>query len=575
MHNTELILTLAAGFSAALLLGYLTHRLGWSPIVGYLLAGTLVGPQTPGFVADRHLAEQLAEVGVILLMFGVGLHFHLKDLVAVKNIAVAGAIVQSAVATGLGAATAHAFGWSWSSGVVFGLALSVASTVVLVRVLSDHGTLHSPTGRIAIGWLVMEDIFTVFVLVLLPVIFGGSPGEGGDLVRAVIVATLKLCGFAACMWIVGPRVLPPLLNRIAETRSRELFTLAVLSIALGIAVGATHFFQISMALGAFLAGMVVGQSDFSARAAAEALPMRDAFAVMFFLSVGMLFDPGKALDSPLLIGATLAVIMIGKPLAALLISVLLGYSAHVGLGVAIALAQIGEFSFLLAALGKQIGALPEEAMNPIVAGAIISITLNPLLYGALPRMSRFLESQRWLSRLLNARAGKNIEGLAEPAATGAALRAVVVGYGPVGQTIVRLLASRGIEPTVVEMNIETARQLQSKGIRSVYGDVNQHEVREKAGIRDAVSLILSASGTAALTEAIRGAREENRHIHIVCRVDFLRDAEALRRAGADDIFSGEGEVALAMTDSILRDLGGTPEQLDEFRTQLRGVLAYR
>jgi CPA2 family monovalent cation:H+ antiporter-2 len=572
MHNTELILTLAAGFSAALLLGYLTHRLGWSPIVGYLLAGTLVGPQTPGFVADRHLAEQLAEVGVILLMFGVGLHFHLKDLVTVKNIAVAGAIGQSAVATGLGAATAHAFGWSWSSGVVFGLALSVASTVVLVRVLSDHGTLHSPTGRIAIGWLVMEDIFTVFVLVLLPVIFG-SVG-GGGLVRAVIVATLKLGGFAACMWIVGPRVLPPLLNRIAETRSRELFTLAVLSIALGIAVGATLFFQISMALGAFLAGMVVGQSDFSARAAAEALPMRDAFAVMFFLSVGMLFDPGKALDSPLLIGATLAVIMIGKPLAALLISVLLGYSAQVGLGVAIALAQIGEFSFLLAALGKQVGALPEEAMNPIVAGAIISITLNPLLYSALPRLSRFLESQRWLSRLLNARAGKNIEGLAEPAATGA-LRAVVVGYGPVGQTIVRLLASRGIEPTVVEMNIETARQLQSKGIRAVYGDVNQHEVREKAGIRDAVSLILSASGTAALTEAIRGAREENRDIHIVCRVDFLRDAEALRRAGADEIFSGEGEVALAMTDSILRDLGGTPEQLDEFRDQLRGVLAYR
>ena len=298
MHNFELIITLAAGFSAASILGYFTHRLGWSPIVGYLLAGILVGPQTPGFVADRRLAEQLAEVGVILLMFGVGLHFHLKDLLAVKNIAVIGAVGQSAVATAVGAVTAHSFGWSWSAGIVYGLALSVASTVVLVRVLSDHGVLHSPTGRIAIGWLVMEDIFTVFVLVLLPALFGNGAAAGGSPALAFLLATLKLGGVAAILLLAGPRVIPRLLNKVAQSHSRELFTLAVLAIALGIAAASAYFFHVSMALGAFLAGMVVGQSDFSARAAADALPMRDAFAVMFFLSVGMLFDPRRRSTRP-------------------------------------------------------------------------------------------------------------------------------------------------------------------------------------------------------------------------------------------------------------------------------------
>ncbi len=573
MHNIELILTLAAGFSAALVLGYITHRLGWSPIVGYLLAGTLVGPQTPGFVANHHLAEQLAEVGVILLMFGVGLHFHLKDLLAVKNIAIAGAIVQSAVATGLGALSAHAFGWSWPAGVVYGLALSVASTVVLVRVLSDCGKLQSSTGRIAIGWLVMEDIFTVFVLVVLPAFFGGASGDARTLGVALAMATLKLVGFAGLMLIIGTRLIPKLMSKIAETHSRELFTLSVLAIALGIAAAATYFFQISMALGAFLAGMVVGQSEFSARAAAEALPMRDAFAVMFFLSVGMIFDPRQALNSPALIASTLAIIMLGKPIAALLISVLLGYGAKVGLGVAVALGQIGEFSFLLATLGTQIGALPHEAMNPIVAGAIISITLNPLLYRMVPRVTNFLERRPWLWNLLNAMARRAVKGLSEqPASSSAAHRAIVVGYGPVGQTVVRLLIDRGIEPTVIEMNIEIVRRLQQEGIRAVYGDVNQHEVRETAGIQKAASLILSSSGSTSSAEAIRGAREENPDTHIICRANYLRQVEALQKAGADEVFAGETEVAFALTDSLLRDLGGTPEQLDEFREQLRSKL---
>lgn len=568
MHNIELILTLAAGFSAALVLGYLTHRLGWSPIVGYLLAGVLVGPQTPGFVADRHLAEQLAEVGVILLMFGVGLHFHLKDLMAVKNIAVAGAVVQSATATALGAATAHAFGWSWSAGIVFGLALSVASTVVLVRVLSDHGVLHSSTGRIAVGWLVMEDILTVFVLVVLPVLFGRSNGEDSNLMLAFVMATVKLAAFGAIMLLIGPKVIPRLLNRIAATHSRELFTLAVLALALGIAASSTYFFQISMALGAFLAGMVVGQSDFSARAAAEALPMRDAFAVMFFLSVGMLFDPRQAIQSPLLILATLGIIVIGKPLAAVLISTLLGYSSKVGIGVAVALAQIGEFSFLLAAMGTQIGALPPEAMNPIVAGAILSITLNPMLYSATPRVNGFIEKHRWLWRVLNIRVKDEVGGL-PPRRAEPVHRAIVVGYGPIGQTVVRLLKDRSIEPTVIEMNIDTARRLRAQGIRAIYGDANQNEVLEQAGVNGAMSLILSSSGSADAVEAIRTARQHNPHILVIARADFLGQTEIMRHAGADEVFSGEGEVALAMTDSILRHIGSTPAQLDETHEWIR------
>jgi CPA2 family monovalent cation:H+ antiporter-2 len=570
LHNLELILTLSIGFSAALAFGYLTQRLGWSPIVGYLLAGVLVGPHTPGFVADRHLAEQLAEVGVILLMFGVGLHFHLKDLLAVRKIAIAGALVQSAVATVLGALTARAFGWSWSAGIVFGLALSVASTVVLIRVLSDNGVLHSPTGRIAVGWLVMEDIFTVFVLVLLPAAFGSQTSGAGSLPSAFGMATLKLGAFVAFMVLVGARAIPWVLNRVADTHSRELFTLGVLAIALGIASASSLFFQISMALGAFLAGMVVGQSDFSARAGADALPMRDAFAVMFFLSVGMLFDPRQALESPMLIAATLAVVMIGKPLAAILIVAVLGYSSKIGLGVAIALAQIGEFSFLLATLGRQVGALPEEAMNPLVAAAIVSITLNPVLYRTGDHLDSFVKRHPALFRLLNARGGPSFNAvIGEGTIHEPAHRAIVVGYGPIGQMVVRLLRDRGIEPTIIEMNIETARRLRNDGVRVVYGDANQKEVLEQAGVADAISLILSASGSAGAIEAIRTAREINPRIQVVARVDFLHERESMRKAGADEVFSGEGEVALAMTDSILRRLGSTPEQLDESRQWIR------
>jgi CPA2 family monovalent cation:H+ antiporter-2 len=574
MHNFDLIATLAGGFIAALAFGYLTHRLGWSPIVGYLFAGILVGPHTPGFVANRHLAEQLAEVGVILLMFGVGLHFHLKDLLAVRRIAIVGALVQSTAATALGALAFHAFGWPWTQGVVFGLALSVASTVVLIRVLADNGELQSPGGRIAVGWLVMEDIFTVFVLVLLPVIFTTSAGPGSrSLPAAVALATVKLAVFIGFTLVVGSRIVPRLLQKVAETHSRELFTLTVLAIALGIAVGSAYFFDVSMALGAFLAGMVVGQSEFSARAGADALPMRDAFAVMFFLSVGMLFEPGEAFASPVLIGVTLAIVMIGKPLAAIIIVAILGYSSKIGLGVALALAQIGEFSFLLATLARQVGALPDDAMNPLVAAAIISIMLNPMLYRSAKPLERLIERHPRVWRALNRKAVRELDSsLKYMQEDDTAHRAVVVGYGPIGQMVSRILRQRGIEPTVIEMNIATHRKLRSENRAAVYGDANQREVLEQASIARAETLILSASGAAGATEAVRVARELNPGIYVVARADFLREAGSLRDAGANEVFSGEGEVALTIAESILRHFGATPDQLDEAREQIRETL---
>jgi CPA2 family monovalent cation:H+ antiporter-2 len=577
MHNIDLILTLAAGLMAALVLGYATHRLGWSPIVGYLLAGILVGPNTPGFVANRALAEQLAEVGVILLMFGVGMHFHVKDLLAVRGIAIAGAVVQSATATALGALAFHALGLSWTPGIVLGLALSVASTVVLIRVLSDNGQLQSPTGRIAVGWLVMEDIFTVFILVLLPVVVTGSGGgTSSSLPVAFLWAAVKVGLLVALTLYAGGRFVPWLLNKVAETRSRELFTLCVLSVALGIAVGSSVVFGVSMALGAFLAGMVVGQSEFSARAGAEALPMRDAFAVMFFLSVGLLFDPRQAIDAPMLTLATLAIVMIAKPLSAIVIVAVLGYSSQIGLGVALALAQVGEFSFLLATLGKQLGALDDAAMNALVAAAILSIMVNPVLYRLTGPLESRLKRHPRLWRLLNRKAGRmstRSELADEPLAP--AHRAVVVGYGPIGRMVTRILRGGGIEPAIVELNVETYRALQAEGIAAVYGDATQREVLEQAGIAGAASMILSASGASANTEAIRIAREINPDIHVVARGDFLRDTVELRKAGADEVFTGEGEVAVAIAGSILRKLGATPEQMDESRERIRLALIER
>lgn len=569
MHHADLILTLTGSLAASLVLGYWTHCLRLSPIVGYLLAGLVVGEYTPGFVANKELADQMAEIGVILLMFGVGLQFHLRELLAVRRVAIPGALGQSLVATLLGMAVGRAFGWDWSTCLVFGLAISVASTVVLTRVLSDTRDLHTPTGHIAVGWLVVEDLFTVLVLVLLPSVFG--PQEAGllQVILAVALAVVKLLLLIGFALVVGGRVIPWILRRMALAHSRELFTLTVLTLALGIAVGSALLFGASMALGAFLAGMIVGRSEYSLRAAAEALPMRDAFAVLFFVSVGMLFDPAFLLARPGLIAATTAVILLGKPLAALIIVLVLRYPLRVALSVAIALAQIGEFSFILATLGKELRIFNTEATNALIASAILSITLNPLLYRLVGPLDALLQRLR---------AGKKPAPALQPGPSTTDptarkhYRAVVVGYGPVGATVVRLLKDNGIEPTIVEMNLETVQRLRAEGLRVIYGDACQRETLQQAGVAEAVCLILSSSGMHGCAESIRHAREINPRVQVIARTAYLREVVELRRAGSNKILAGEGEVALAMAETLLRTLGATPEQIERERDRVRQEL---
>jgi monovalent cation:H+ antiporter-2, CPA2 family len=566
MHGADLILMLAVGLGAALIFGYLTQRLGLSPIVGYLLAGLLVGPHTPGFEANVAIAEQLAEVGVILIMFGVGLQFHVEELLAIRRVAMPGALVGMASATALGAMVTRMFGWSWPAAIVFGLTLSVASTVVLVRVLADARKLHTPVGHIALGWLVMEDLLTVAALVLLPALATGQITVG-SLAFDLGLAVVKIGGLGLFAALVGQRVIPVLLDRVAATRSRELFTLAVLVIALGIAVGAAMVFGVSMALGAFVAGMVVNRSDYSLRAANDALPMRDAFAVLFFVSVGMLVDPSALVEEPWLFAAALVVVVVGKPLVVAAFLAAFRYPLHTVLTVPVALGQIGEFSFILAGVGRTLRVLPDVATDIVVAVSIASIVINPLASRVIAPAERALVRMR---RKATAAA------IDEDGATSSSLdpqtRAIVVGYGPTGRTVARLLRENGIAPTIVELNMDTVRELRQNAISAVYGDARHSQSLVTAGLRHAGTLILSGAADAGSPEIIRVARDINPQVHIFVRSGYLRDVPPLRAAGAEQVFSGEGEVALAMTEAVLRRLGATPDQVDRERDRVRADL---
>ena len=561
MHEAGLILTLAGGLAAALVCGYATHRIGLSPIVGYLAAGLLVGPYTPGFVADTSMATQLAEIGVILLMFGVGLQFHLDELLAVRRIAIPGAVVQSLAATVLGAFVVHALGWGWAGAIVFGLCLSVASTVVLVRVLSDARALHTQGGHIAVGWLVVEDLFTVIVVVLMPVMVGSA--DPSTIAADLGFTLLKVAGLVAFTAIVGRRIIPVILDRIAATGSRELFTLTVLVVALGIAVGSATVFGVSMALGAFLAGMVVGRSDYSLRAATDALPMRDAFAVLFFVSVGMLLDPGALLRAP---GASLAaflIVVIAKPLSAMLMLGLARYPVRTGLTVGLALGQIGEFSFILITLARDLNVVPPEALDITVAVAIASITINPLTFKAIDPIDR------WLARRRGQRAGLEPEGDVRTSSSLAPEgRALVIGYGPTGRIVARLLRENAVLPTVIDLNLQTVHEVRDAGGSAIYGDARYADTLITGGIRHAGTLIVSGTDTGA-AEIIRVARSLNPSVRTFARGAFLRDVASLSKAGAQQVFTGEGEVALAMTEAVLRQLGATPEQVERERARAR------
>ena len=567
MEELGLIITFAGSLSAALVFGYVTHRFGLSPIVGYLLAGVALGPYTPGFMANPELAEQLAEVGVILLMFGVGLQFHAEELLAVRRVAIPGAAAGIASATLLGAWAAWLFGWGWTSSLVFGLTLSVASTVVLVRVLSDNRQLHTSSGHIAVGWLVIEDLLTVLILVLLPTLVGGNNSIPGILGN-VALTLLKVGLLVASAVVVGTRTIPKLLDLVAATRSRELFTLTVLVLALGIAVVSALVFGVSMALGAFIAGMSVGRSDYSLRAATDALPMRDAFAVLFFVSIGMLLDPVELLSAPWLVLAALGIVVVAKPLVAALVLAIMRYPVHTVLTVPSALAQIGEFSFILAAVARDLRVLPEVGLHLVVAVSIASIIVNPVAAKAIRPVEHWLGRSRFFRKRVIAET--QVEH-GEASSLQPEDRAVVVGYGPTGRTVARLLKENGIQPTVIELNIETVRALRHEGRSAVYGDARAPDTLVAAGVRHASTLIISGADTGA-PETIRAARELNPNLHIFVRGAYLRDVPTLRSAGAEHVFSGEGEVALAMTEAVLRRMGATPDQIDRDRQRLHGEL---
>lgn len=576
MHEFPLLVFLSVSLVGALLLGLVTERLRLSPIVGYLLAGVIVGPATPGIVADEHMAVQLAEIGVVLLMFGVGLHFNLGDLWAVRRIAMPGAIGQIVVATLLGTLLMYFRGWGLSEGVVVGIAISVASTVVLIRVLIDNDVLQTTQGHIAVGWLIVEDIFTVLVLVALPAIADVVAHDGaGDksVIGSIAMAVVRIVVLGGLVLVGGKYFIPKLLGQVARTRSRELFTLSILALALAIATGSAVFFGVSMALGAFLAGMVVGQTEVSHQAAADALPMRDAFAVLFFVSVGMIFDPYAMVREPLLLAMMLLIVLVAKPLTALVIVWTLRYSFRTALTVAIALAQVGEFSFLLADEAIRHKMLSEEAHSLLVACAIFSITLNPLFFRAIAPIEHWLRKYPQFWALLSRRAevgGESInrstqaalatkETEAAEASTG--VRAVIVGYGPVGQTAARILRDFDIEPVVVDLNLDTVRDLAANNKLAVYGDATRRDILEAAGIETAKYLLVTTPDMLVRTLVIMTAKEANSDVRVFARARYLKERAWLEEVGATQICIEEAETALALAVLLLREVGADQERI--------------
>ncbi|MFG1479214.1 cation:proton antiporter [Xanthobacter sp. V4C-4] len=580
-HDTPLIATLVGAFVLAFAFGAVAQRLRLSPLVGYLLAGVMAGPFTPGFVADQHIAVELAEVGIILLMFGVGLHFSLSDLLSVKAIAVPGAVLQIAVATLMGMGLAHLLGWGIGGGIVFGLALSVASTVVLLRALQERRMIESEQGRIAVGWLIVEDLAMVLALVLLPALseaLGGKPVEAGaaaawfgpmDVWTSIAVTLAKVVAFVAFMLVIGRRVIPFLMHWVAHIGSRELFRLAVLAIALGVAFGSAKLFGVSFALGAFFAGMVLSESPLSHRAAEETLPLRDAFAVLFFVSVGMLVDPSILITSPLPLLATLAVVLVGKSAAAYLLVRMFGYAKFTALTISASLAQIGEFSFILVALGVSLGLLPKAGSDLILATAILSILANPFFFLILDRFRTRKMGQEMVKATTKAAArGKAPEPAAEAPAdapptermqaepeplerTTLEHHTILVGYGRVGQLVADGLKAAGLPLLVIEDQEDRVEALRAGGFEVVYANAASPAAIAAANVAGAKRLILAIPNGFEASRVLRKARAINPGIDIMARAHSDEEVDRLRLSGANYIIMGEREVARGLLGHVL------------------------
>jgi CPA2 family monovalent cation:H+ antiporter-2 len=555
-HSVSLINTVAAGLGLALVLGFLAARLRLPALVGYLLAGVILGPFTPGFVADAEIAAQLAEIGVMLLMFGVGLHFSLDDLLAVRKIALPGAIVQMVVATLLGGALATLWGWSLGGALVFGLALSVASTVVLLRALESLGLLDSFTGRIAVGWLVVEDLAMVLVLVLLPPLAGVMGGTAAHADAAPVWQTLGLTllqvgGFVLLMLVVGRRVFPWILWQITRTGSRELFTLCVVAAAVSIAFASAALFGVSFALGAFFAGMVMRESEFSHRAAQESLPLRDAFAVLFFVSVGMLFNPAVLIERPLQVLAVVGVIVVGKSVAACVLVLLFRYPLSTALTVSASLAQIGEFSFILAALGVSLGLLPAEGQSLLLAGALISIATNPLWFSLIGPLQKWLHARSSFARGLALRDDPLAELPVSTEAKYLSRQVVLVGFGRVGRRIAAELAAHDLPFVVAEQNRELVEKLRADGMAAVWGDAADPAVLIQAHVARASVLVVAVADAMNVRQMIETARTLNPAIETVIRSHNEEEARLLSEEVEATVFLGEHELAQSMARAVL------------------------
>jgi monovalent cation:H+ antiporter-2, CPA2 family len=577
MHEFGLLANLSFSLVLALVLGLITQKLNLSPIVGYLMAGIVLGPQTPGFVGNTKMAAELAEIGVVLLMFGVGLHFHLKDLMAVRRIALPGCIVQFMVATTIVVATCYFLSLGITTGIILGIAVSIASTVVVIRVLTENESLQSPQGHIAVGWLIAQDIFTVLVLVAMPALGGQSSEPDADhrsLLFTVAFAIVRVALLLVVVLVGGNRLIPWLMRIVAQTRSRELFTLSVLAIALAIALGSSMIFGVSMALGAFLAGMLVGQTDASHQAAADALPMRDAFAVLFFVSVGMLFDPMVIWEQPVMLLVLLAVVLIVNPMTAFLVAWFLRYSIGTSLMVAALLSQIGEFSFLLATQAVQANLLMPQGHSLLVACAIVTIAVNPFLFKAISSSERWLKKKPRMWKFLASRSesiGNEINRSSQQAIgeRNDVTRAVIAGYGPVGQTATRILSEFDIQPVIVDLNLETVRQLSSNGVHAIYGDATHRDILLAAGVANAKYLLITIPEVLGRSLVIMAAKELNPDVHVFARARYINERAWLEEVGATGVVTEEVSLAVMLLEEIGADKARIRTETRKIQQQLQ------